>query len=68
MPMDVRCGDCGYWLGESSQKLIHVECLAHSTETRVAPPRDLRLCKKCGRVNVFIAAADLDWRRVSVVG
>lgn len=53
--MEIRCGNCKHWLGESAVPLVYIEHVGHGTEARVAAPRDLRLCKSCGRVNVFVA-------------
>lgn len=63
----VRCGNCKHWLGESPEPLVFVEDVGRSDEARVDPPRDLRLCKSCGRVNVFIARKDLDLIRTAAV-
>ena len=59
----LRCGKCGYWLGESTVSLVRVEHVSKGNDVTIAPPRDLRLCKQCSRVNVFIARADLDLHR-----
>lgn len=55
MNTEVRCGNCSHWLGESSVPLVYVEHVRRGSEARVSAPRDLRLCKSCGRVNVFVA-------------
>lgn len=67
MSETVRCGKCSYWLGESPEPLVFVEDVAKSNEASVDPPRDMRLCKSCGRVNVFIARKDLDLVRSHAV-
>ncbi|MFW6089686.1 MAG: hypothetical protein ACODAB_08030 [Gemmatimonadota bacterium] len=62
MTHEIRCGKCSHWLGEAPEPLVYVEHVGRSTEARVEPPRDLRLCKSCGRVNVFVARTDLGER------
>lgn len=57
--MDIRCGNCSHWLGESAVPLVFVEHVKRGTEARISAPRDLRLCKSCGRVNVFVAREHL---------
>lgn len=57
---DLRCGTCNYWIGESAIDLVRVEVVDRSAETRVATPRDLRVCKSCGGVNVFVSKDALD--------
>lgn len=64
---ELRCGGCQYWLGESAEPLVFVETVAKSADALVQRPRDLRLCKSCGRVNVFIRRGDLDAARVPAV-
>ena len=63
----LRCHNCRKWIGEAAIALIPVETVAAGTECKVAPPRDLRLCRSCGRVTVFIPRADLDLRRRAVI-
>lgn len=58
----LRCGNCDHWLGEAPSPLVYVTNIATGEEPSVRPPRDLRLCKSCGQVNVFIAQRDLDAR------
>jgi hypothetical protein len=58
--MEIRCGNCRHWLGESAVPLVYIEHVGHGTKARVAAPRDLRLCKSCGRVNVFVAREHLN--------
>jgi hypothetical protein len=67
MTTTVRCGNCDYWLGESSTPLVRIEVVAKGEDVALAPPRDLRLCKGCGRVNVFVATKDLDVLRARAV-
>ena len=57
---EVRCGNCGHWIGEAPDDLVLVEHVKRSSDTKVGPPRDLRICASCNRVNVFIARASLD--------
>lgn len=57
--MEIRCGNCNYWLGESTVPLVNLECVMKSAEATIKPPRDLRVCKSCGQVNVLIARKDL---------
>ena len=64
--MTVRCGNCDYWLGESAEPVVFVDHVPRSAEVGVQAPRDLRLCKACGRVNVFVARKDLDSYRARV--
>lgn len=56
----IRCGNCDHWLGESPEPLVFVEHVGRGTDAKINPPRDLRLCKACLRVNVFIKRSDLD--------
>jgi hypothetical protein len=65
--MTLRCGSCDYWLGESVVPLVRVEHVAKGDEVTIRPPRDLRLCKACGRVTVFVAIRDLDMLRTRAV-
>lgn len=57
---ELRCKGCSHWLGESPVPLVYVESVKKSAEARITTPRDLRLCKSCGYINVFIARADLE--------
>lgn len=59
---ELRCGNCKHWLGESSEPLLYVEHVDRSSDARVSRPRDLRLCKSCNQVNVFILKSALDTR------
>lgn len=59
----LRCGNCHCWLGEATVELVRIEVLEKGAEATIRPPRDLRLCKQCRRVNVFVPKADLDLRR-----
>lgn len=67
MTHTVRCGNCQHWLGEAPEALVYVEHVGKGAEAKVEPPRDLRLCKSCNRVNVFIARKDLDIARADAV-
>ena len=60
---EVRCRNCRKWVGETVAPLVPVETVAAGEESKIAPPRDLRLCRSCGTVTVFIPRADLDLRR-----
>ncbi len=40
--------------------MIFVDHVSRDPEAEIGPPRDLRLCKSCGRVNVFVQKDDLD--------
>lgn len=51
---ELRCSNCNYWLGESVVSLAHLGHVQKSAEATVKPPRDLRVCKSCGQVNVFV--------------
>lgn len=62
---ELRCGNCSHWLGEAPVPLVRIDVVARGSDARVKPPRDLRLCKSCGRVNVFVARADLEARLAS---
>ena len=64
---ELRCQDCRKWIGEATTALVPVETVAAGKDCKVAPPRDLRLCRSCGRVTVFIPRADLDLRRKAVI-
>ena len=65
---DLRCGNCGHWLGETPTELVLVEHVTRSSDTKVGAPRDLRLCASCNRVNVFVARASLDGTLATPVG
>lgn len=56
---ELRCGDCDYWIGEASTELVLVATIQKNTDPPVQSPRDLRLCKGCGKVSVFVARTDL---------
>lgn len=56
---ELKCGNCGYWVGESSKPLAYVEHVASGYEAVIPHPRDLRLCKQCSRVSVFVPEEDL---------
>ncbi len=61
--IEVRCGNCGYWLGEASEELVLVGHVKHGDDAKVEAPRDLRHCVGCKRVNVFVPLASLDGSR-----
>lgn len=59
MSDELRCGNCNFWLGESSEPLVYVDTVpkwdpATDGELKVRKPRDLRLCKKCEHVNIYV--------------
>ncbi|WP_425154697.1 hypothetical protein [Candidatus Palauibacter sp.] len=56
---ELRCARCDCWLGESAEPLVHVDTVTKGYDVTLAPPRDLRLCKSCGRVNVFVPRRSL---------
>jgi hypothetical protein len=56
---ELRCGACNYWLGESVAPLVRLGTVEKSSEATVKRPRDLRVCKSCGKVNVFLARSAL---------
>lgn len=63
--MELRCAnsDCrGYWLGEAPERVVLMEMVAKGADVTVQPPRDLRICKRCGCVNVFVTLKDLGLR------
>lgn len=68
---ELRCGSCGNWLGEAAVDLVFVEDVEKGQKSvsslDVQRPRDLRLCKSCERVNVFVPRSDLDRRRTATV-
>lgn len=66
--IEVRCGNCGHWIGEAPAELILVEHVKRSGDTKVEAPRDLRICRGCGRVNVFVALSSLDGMLTLPVG
>lgn len=59
--MELRCGNgkCGYWLGESAVPLVNLGVVAKAADATVRGPRDLRLCRKCEQVNVFVTRESL---------
>lgn len=65
--MTLRCGNCNYYLGETWSKLVYVGHCKRATDSPVEPPRDLRLCKSCGRINAFVPLSSLDVRRGTAV-
>ena len=65
--IEVRCGNCGYWLGEASEELVLLGHVKHGEDAKVEPPRDLRHCVGCKRVNVFVPLASLDGSRSAPV-
>lgn len=65
MSTEIRCGNCSHWLGEASLPLVYIEHVRRGAEAKVAAPRDLRLCKSCGQVNVFVAFEHLQARLAS---
>ena len=66
MTESIRCGNCTHWLGESSVPLVFVAHVQKGEEPGVERPRDLRLCKSCGSVNVFVSRNDLAGRLAGV--
>lgn len=62
MSEEVRCGNCSHWLGESPVPLVFIEHVQKGADAKVLAPRDLRLCKSCSRVNVFVALEHLQAR------
>lgn len=64
---EIRCGNCKHWLGEATEPLVYVEHVNRGPDANVSRPRDLRLCKSCNRVNVFISKAALDGRMRTIV-
>lgn len=65
---ELRCGNCGYWVGESTEAMVFVETVDRSVKCLLSPPRDMRICKSCNRVNVFIPRGALDRQLKRVVG
>lgn len=59
---EVRCQNCSHYLGESSVELVSLGTVKHSTEVKVQPPRDLRYCKSCQNISIYVARADLEAR------
>ena len=59
-PTALRCRNCNRWLGESTEPLIFIEHVRKSADVHIRPPRDLRFCKNCNCVNVFVNLKDLD--------
>lgn len=58
----VRC-KCGYWLGEATEPLVRIEVVPRGPDVTVDSPRDLRYCKQCLSVNVFVPRKEFDRRR-----
>lgn len=56
---------CRYWLGESLQPVVYVASVKKGEEVTIAEPRDVRICKGCGQVAVFVPRAGLDLRRAA---
>lgn len=65
--IEIRCGNCGYWIGEASEELVLVGHVNHGEDAGVEPPRDLRHCVGCKRVNVFVPRTSLDGTRSAPV-
>ena len=51
---------CDHWLGESPEPLVYVDSVAKGADVRIPPPRDVRICKGCGGVAVFVPRRALD--------
>lgn len=70
MSYSVHCGNgrCNYWLGESSEPLVYVESVAKGEHVTIPAPRDVRICKGCGHVAIFVPRSSLDLRRVEPTG
>src|SRR5690606_7752640 len=51
--MEIRCGNCMLFLGESAVPHVYIEHLGHGFVALVASPRHLKLCKSSGPVNDF---------------
>lgn len=60
--IELRCPGCGQYLGESASELVLVDRVSKGEDVRVAPPRDIRLCRGCGAKLIFIPRADLELR------
>jgi HK97 family phage prohead protease len=56
----LKCANCKYWLGEAVEEMAAIDHVGHGRDVTLSPPRDLRLCKQCGRVTVFVRRKDLD--------
>lgn len=59
---EVRCGNAkcnSYWLGEAAEPMVFIEHVAKGEPVNVASPRDVRLCKACGRLNVHVTRGHL---------
>lgn len=67
MSHSVHCGNgrCKYWLGESPEPLVYVESVEKGEEVTIPAPRDVRICKGCGSVAIFVPKASLDLRRMA---
>lgn len=61
MTYSVHCGNgaCKYWLGESPEPLVYVESVEKGEEVKIPPPRDVRICKGCGSVAIFVPRESL---------
>lgn len=59
--MELRCGNgrCNYWLGEAPSQMVNLGVFAKAGDVTIQGPRDLRLCRKCEQVNVFVPLAEL---------
>ena len=66
--IEVRCGECGQWIGESPAELVLVEVVDRGSDATVEPPRDIRRCPSCKLVSVFVARASLDGTLAGSVG
>jgi HK97 family phage prohead protease len=56
----LRCANCSHWVGEAVEEMVRIGHEPNAKNLHVRPPRDLRLCRSCGRVTVFIPKNDLD--------
>lgn len=65
---DLQCGNCKLWVGESAEPMVKIDVVDSGFEATVPPPRDLRLCKRCGKVTVFVPSKDIDAWRASIIG
>ena len=64
---DVLCAKCGKYVGEASVPLVQIDQVGRSNEVKIAGPRDLRVCWKCRRLNVYVDRRSLDVDRSAVV-
>lgn len=66
----VLCGNgrCKYWLGESPEPLVYVESVEKGEEVTIPPPRDVRICKGCGQVAIFVPKSSLKVRHAVDAG